>query len=720
MFYYYPLSGLLNGILAVILGLFVYTRNPADRRYVTYGLFCLSLAIWSFCYFFWLTASTESSALFWARTLIMGAAFIPVTSYHHVVQLIGVSSPFRQWVIRGGYVVSFLLLLMSFTPFVVASVSPNLSFRYWPNPGPAFHVHVVMFALFVCGSVYELYRAFKTASGRWRNHLWMLLVTITIAYLGGGTNYFLWYDIPILPVGNVLIAIYIAVFAYALIAYRLMDVTVFIKKSLIYALQLLMLLIPCYLLLMGTQIIFFGYVSPTFSVVALILFIFVGFFFPKLRFRTEEAFERVLFKKRHDYRATLLRSSREMVSMVDLEAVSDALIQTVVKALEIEKASLFLLDESSGTFKLRSSVGLGADPSRVPDISRDEPLVQAVMKRPEALIREELEMADGGVRVGQLARKMRQLQAEITLPLNSKDRLIGILNLGHRERKEMYSQEDIEVLSTLANQAAIAIENARLYENLKQSQNIIRRADRLSSLGMLTAGLAHEIRNPLVAIRTFTQLLPERYQDQEFRDGFQSLALKEVDRICGLVNDLLSFARPSTPNMSPQDVNEIVANIARILESQAKEKDVKIGLQLTARLPKIFIDKEQIKQVCMNLILNAIQSIEGGGTVKIGTHLFGENGSRRFVQIQVQDTGIGIPEKDIENIFNPFFTTKKDGSGLGLSISHQIIKEHAGYMVVESQVGRGTSFFIRLPVSYLPQRATTSSPQINEDDPGHR
>jgi two-component system, NtrC family, sensor kinase len=472
-------------------------------------------------------------------------------------------------------------------------------------------------------------------------------------------------------------------------------------------------------LLMATQIVFFGHVSPTFSLFALVLFILVGFFFPKIRFRTEEAFERVLFKKKYDYRATLLRSSREMVSMVDLETVSRALVQTVVKALEVQKASLFLLDDADGTFKLKSSVGLGLDASKGQDISRDEPLVQTLVKRPEALIREELELEKGELRGGKLARKMRQLQAEITLPINSKDRLIGILNLGHREGKEMYSQEDVEVLSTLANQTAIAIENARLYENLKQSQSIIRRADRLSSLGMLTAGLAHEIRNPLVAIRTFTQLLPERYQDQEFRELFQSLAMKEVDRICGLVNDLLSFARPSTPNMSPQDVNEIVGNIARILQSQAKVKDVKIGLHMAPKLPKIFIDKEQIKQVCMNLILNAIQSIENGGSVEIGTHLYGENGSARFVQIEVRDTGIGIPEKDIENIFNPFFTTKKDGSGLGLSISHQIIKEHGGYMVVESQVGKGTSFFIRLPVSYLPPKVTRLSPQIiNEEDPG--
>jgi signal transduction histidine kinase len=184
------------------------------------------------------------------------------------------------------------------------------------------------------------------------------------------------------------------------------------------------------------------------------------------------------------------------------------------------------------------------------------------------------------------------------------------------------------------------------------------------------------------------------------------------------VNDLLNFARPSTPNVSAQDVNEIVDAIARILESEAKDKDVKIEMHLGSALPKIFIDKEQIKQVCMNLILNAIQSIEGPGTVEISTRLFGENGSKRFAQIEVRDTGVGIPEKDIENIFNPFFTTKKDGSGLGLSISHQIVKEHGGYIVVESQVGRGTSFFVRLPVGYFPRKEVKPVPQIHEEDTG--
>ncbi len=365
---------------------------------------------------------------------------------------------------------------------------------------------------------------------------------------------------------------------------------------------------------------------------------------------------------------------------------------------------------------MKASVGVSADRLAGFSLVKEDPLVQGLVQHSEAIIREELAMARNGYKTEDMAGKMAEMEAEVSVPLMSNEKLIGILNLGRKD--ELYTNDDLEVLSTVANQVAIAIENAQLYEDLKQSQTVLQRADRLSSLGLLTAGLAHEIRNPLVAIRTFTQLLPERYEDPEFRDNFKSLALKEVDRICGLVNDLLSFARPSTPKVSPEDANELVEGIVRILETQAKDNDVTLHLRLAPGLPKIFIDKEQIKQVAMNVILNAIQSIEGAGEVEISTRMFSKDSSERFLQIEVRDTGVGIEETDLENIFNPFFTTKKDGNGLGLSISHQIIQEHGGYMTADSKVGEGTAFYINLPAQ-LSHRPVNGMPEANEKGLGH-
>ena len=257
---------------------------------------------------------------------------------------------------------------------------------------------------------------------------------------------------------------------------------------------------------------------------------------------------------------------------------------------------------------------------------------------------------------------------------------------------------------------------------LKQSQDTLRRADRLSSLGLLTAGLAHEIRNPLVAIRTFTQLLPERYDDPEFREGFQGLALKEVDRICGLITDLLTFARPSKPNVAPENVNDVVDNIARILETQAKEKGVEISRQFGVDLPKAWIDREQMKQVFMNLILNAIQAMTGAGTVTLLSRTVERNGVQpagEFVQVEVRDNGIGIPEENLQHIFDPFFTSKDEGSGLGLAVSHQIVQEHGGFVTVESTVGKGTSFFVHVPVGKPIRPAVNGHAQVNEANLSH-
>jgi signal transduction histidine kinase len=470
------------------------------------------------------------------------------------------------------------------------------------------------------------------------------------------------------------------------------------------------------------QLVAFGEISYLFSLSSLLLFIVVGFLFPKLRFMTEDALERVLFKKPADYRETLLRSSRDMVSIVEVKALSDNLVHTIGKSLGIEKVSLLLTNDAKGSYRLEASVGLDLDqPERVL-LPKEGPLVQLLQRRREPIVREELEWVPVGPETPQTIEMMGKLGAEISLPILSKDRLIGILNLGHKEDKTIYSDEDLELLSTLTNQTAIALENARLYENLKQSQDTLRRADRLSSLGLLTAGLAHEIRNPLVAIRTFTQLLPERYDDAEFREGFQGLALKEVDRICGLINDLLSFARPSKPNVAPENVNDVVDNIARILETQAKERSVEIARDFGENLPRVWIDREQMKQVFMNLILNAIQAMKEGGAITISTRAvtrMGVQPAGEFVQIEVKDTGVGIPEENVQHIFDPFFTSKDEGSGLGLAVSHQIVQEHGGFVTVESTIGKGTSFFVHVPVGKPVRPVTNGHAHVNEANLSH-
>jgi len=717
---FFALSGLINGLSATVLGAFVLARRPESSLHKIYALFCFSISVWSYSYFQWLTAHDANAALFWARGLMVGAIFIPVTAFHHLVKLI--NKKISRRFIQVNYLLSGLLCLTSFSPWIVRDVTQKNSFPFWPNPGPLFHVHLLQFAILALWGLWVIWKELEHAYGLRLNQLKLLLVAEIVGWGGGFTNYLLWYDVPIAPYGNILVSVYTLIFAYTMVRYRLLDIEIVLKKSLIYGLLLLLLLLPCYFAVLWGQRAAFGGINYTFSMFTLVLFIIVGFLFPKLRFRTEEALERALFQKRVDYRETLLRSSKDMVSIVDLENLSNNLVKTVGRALGVEKASLYLVDEAKGSYNLNAKVGLGADQYLETALLRDDPLIRHLQKSREGVVREELEMARDDPARRLTAERMGQLDAEISVPIVSKQKLIGILNLGHKEGREIYSNEDLELLSTLANQAAIAIENARLYENLKQSQHTLRRADRLSSLGLLTAGLAHEIRNPLVAIRTFTQLLPERYDDAEFREGFQGLALKEVDRICGLITDLLSFARPSRPNVAEENLNDVVESIARILETEAKEKGVEITREFSANLPKAWIDREQMKQVFMNLILNAIQAMKEGGSIYISTRPYFKNEGgepEQFVQVEIRDTGVGIPEENLDHIFDPFFTSKDEGSGLGLSISHQIVQEHGGYVTVESKIGAGTSFFINLPVGKPVRQANNGRAHTNEANLSH-
>lgn len=244
---------------------------------------------------------------------------------------------------------------------------------------------------------------------------------------------------------------------------------------------------------------------------------------------------------------------------------------------------------------------------------------------------------------------------------------------------------------------------------VKRLEQNVQRADRLSSLGTLAAGMAHEIKNPLVSVKTFTQLLPTRYRDEEFRTTFTEVVLSAVDRIDSIVSRLLDFARPRPASFAPRNICKIVQDVLMLTENQA----IKAGIVVESRFsePEFFVncDDQQLHQVFLNLVLNAIEAMgqtKGGELRLFATHgrMRLQQGWHRPVQdvesvvVSVQDTGPGIPEDQLEVIFNPFHTTKEHGSGLGLSVVHGIVAEHGGTINVESAPGQGATFSVAFPL----------------------
>jgi signal transduction histidine kinase len=293
-----------------------------------------------------------------------------------------------------------------------------------------------------------------------------------------------------------------------------------------------------------------------------------------------------------------------------------------------------------------------------------------------------------------------QENREIAMPVGTGEVII-------RASTSIFHGQDREVLGALMVLTDVTA--------IKRLELQIRRSDRLASLGTLSAGMAHEIKNPLVSLKTFAQLLPERYQDSDFRDTFSNLIGHEIDRIDSLVNQLLRFARPAKPILKPLHAHEILEKALTLVGHRLYQKDIKLNRSWCADLDTIHGDADQLEQVFLNFFLNAMDAMKTHGELSVKTEIrsdeqwvsaktyrngegSGNGQMRETLRITIRDSGEGIRAEDIPHVFDPFFTTKDYGTGLGLSVVHGIIQEHGGQIEVESELQKGTAFHILLPL----------------------
>ncbi|MFA5876043.1 MAG: ATP-binding protein, partial [Candidatus Margulisiibacteriota bacterium] len=275
-------------------------------------------------------------------------------------------------------------------------------------------------------------------------------------------------------------------------------------------------------------------------------------------------------------------------------------------------------------------------------------------------------------------------------------------------------------------------------KELRESQDRLILSEKLASLGTMAAGMAHEIKNPLVSLRTFTQLLQQKWDDEEYRKKFVQIVPHEIERINKIAESLLKFGKPMKPELTKVDVNALLEDVLLLFESEAKKNNVRITTKF-AELPLIVGDQGQLSQALVNIVLNAIQAMKKGGelTVKtdvgevihlgkmlgnkgkfrrdgnVGEMTFGEEESGAqsevlkptgVVFVEISDTGEGIPAENLKSLFDPFFTTKMTGTGMGLPITLRIIEEHKGSIKVRSQLDAGTTFLITLPQNLEEQK----------------
>ncbi len=296
---------------------------------------------------------------------------------------------------------------------------------------------------------------------------------------------------------------------------------------------------------------------------------------------------------------------------------------------------------------------------------------------------------------------------------------LGVLLADNFINRKPIHDEDVEQLITFANHASLAIENSHLYKSLEgkveelsnaynelqENRDKLIRYERLSAVGEVAAKVTHEIRNPMVVIGGFARRILKKDHDGELNRNYVKIIVEEIGRMENILTDILYFAKPAVPKCDTVDINRIVRNSIEVLSFETEENNISIEEHLDPNLPMLFIDENQVRRVLINLIQNAIQAMPDGGTITFST----TNEEDQWVIIETADTGVGISDDDMDKLFDAFFSSKSTGSGLGLTVSAQIINNHGGTIEVQKREPKGTIFKIKLPVKALPEQSTSSN-----------
>ncbi len=637
-----------------------------------------------------------------------GAIFLPATYVFHVLTLLEQVKT-HQWLLRLGWGFGLFFFFANFTPYFVSDVHPIRGFPYWPSPGPLFHLYLLGFVLSSMYGTWLLFQEARQRNGTERSRFFLLTLGSGIAHLGGFTTFPLWYGIPVPPNGAILITVYTSVVAYSLLRYRLLDLGATFERSITTSLLLALVALPTYPILLLGQKWYLGSINIGYSLIELSVFMLLIFAASSLKSQMKTFISKALFKERYDQYKTVLNFSKSLVSILELQDLTSTIVQSICPALGLQWGALYLRKIGDQDYNPVSSFGKSLTEFPGIRLGPGSLLEDRWSQGTTYFVVDDLKNSMTDSESQSIMTKFVMIGAEVCLPLVNKNRLLGLCVFGPMVSSGVgYSIQDLELLATFSQEASVALDNALLYEELKRSQSLVRRTDRLRSLETMAAGLAHEIRNPLTSIKAFVDLAPERKDDEQFLSRFSKVVKEDVFRIERLTREILDFAKPMEPFLREEDLNDIVESCLYTLRVRPSHELIVIETDLIRDLPKIFADRQQLKQVILNFMFNAVEAmLPKGGVLTVRTRYLKFQGKPDWVQLEVQDAGSGIAPDDIEHIFDPFFTTKHlsqehEGTGLGLAIAHQIIQEHKGKIDVQSVKGQGTTFFVNFPSALSP------------------
>ncbi|OGW97926.1 MAG: hypothetical protein A2Z81_00050 [Omnitrophica WOR_2 bacterium GWA2_45_18] len=679
------------------------------------------------------------------------AIFIPATMFQLSTALINKFSQYKKQV-YAAYLISLVFGFLDITtPYIVLGVRPRAIFPYWPSPGLLYVPFLFFFFVIVIYAHILMFKHYIKLTGIERNKIKYVFLGTAIAFSGGSTNYFLWFDIPVLPYGNLLVSVYGVLVAYSIIKYRLMDITLAITRAGIFVcVYTLVLGIP-----FGVGIKYLGTGLWLMPVSLMAVCATVG---PFIYLYIQKKAEERLLVEQHQYQATLRRASLGMGRVKDLKKLLDLIVHVITRTVRIEHTEIYLLHDESGKYVLKAlkgkrpfdpstrpaamAAGLprdhtpetekpdaagmaqGLPGSRLSVLPGDSALIEYLKRTGEAVLFEEMRQKAQDyqdVRLKEIISAMTLLDGALVVPSFLEDRMIAVIVLGKKKSDKIYTHDDLVVFSILSNQAALAIENALFYQDAQKKNEQLFRAEKMATIGTMADGLSHQINNRLHAMGFIAsdvmdtiklkkkESLPEDTKTL-LSDIEHSLARIQdnVKRGGEIVEGLLKYTRKGDQGFTAVQLCKLVDAALEMAQFKIRLSEIDFVKNYNEHTPRVRGNFTQLQEVFFNIIDNSYDAMmqrktelkEPGfrPTIEISAMRVAKN-----LEITIKDNGIGVKKEDADKLFAPFFTTKlssKKGTGLGLYVIRKLIEEnHGGKVIFTSEYQHGSQTRLLLPAA---------------------
>ncbi|MFA5142878.1 MAG: ATP-binding protein [Candidatus Omnitrophota bacterium] len=699
-------------ISSILMGITVFAKSQDKKLGNVWGFFCIAVTLFGIGTFMVsiIPASSYSNALFWWQVAYQGAIFSVVFFSHYVINYLKLD---KKIFIRSIYFMAFVFSFFNWyknSEYLIGNMYFVFGQFYCPDwikyKNPIWLVMYITFFIFLLGyTFWLLLRSYLSSPSADRNQLKYFMLGSVFGWVGAHADFLICFRVPLYPFLHFCVAFYTIIFTYAIVRYQLMAIEVIVRKTLVFA----GLLASVFAMLILPTLILQEYIFRSAGAGGKIVgFVISGIIIILTMHRIESFLinvtDKYLFQKKYDYKALLRTFTNEVLTVLELDKLVNLTVDKLSDIIKLNSAAVLLFNEEEQQFEVAAQRNV-----KDPDVK---------LIRPDGIVTF-MEATQGYLLVKELiARKISipaaireiidKLSAELVIPMVMHEKLIGILSLGKKKSDEDYSEDDLDILLPLARTLAIAISNAQLFDELGKTQADAAQKDKMAVIGTLSAGINHEICNPLGIARGQCEAFLLNLKDGLYKSKtneelltkareIMAKVIHETDRATAITKKLSQFAKPSKGDLEWVNVEKEVDDVLGLVGYELKLEKIEFEKHISTTLPQIFVDRKQLQEVLFNLVRNAGQAIGEKGKVIITA-----KEERNKVIIDIKDTGSGIPPDKVKELFNPFFTTKEPGkgTGLGLFIVSRVVERNGGRIYLkETKVGEGTTFTLEFPVA---------------------